>query len=242
MSSAVERQKAYYANTASHYDDMHNEPEHLLALHLLTAFIELHNIRSILDVGAGTGRAMGWLKQRFPDLVVKGVEPVEQLRKQAYAKGISPTDLVAGDGYALPFKPESFDLVCEFAVLHHVEQPNRVVAEMSRVASRMVCISDCNFMGQGSNWLRLLKCLIYVAGLWPLANWIKTRGKGYTYSEGDGIAYSYSVFQSLRVLRQHWKDIRLIRTSAGTDRRWITMLSAGQILVIAAQSRAERQQ
>jgi ubiquinone/menaquinone biosynthesis C-methylase UbiE len=88
MSSAVERQKAYYANTASHYDNMHDEPEHLLALHLLTVFIELHNIRSILDVGAGTGRAMGWLKQRFPDLVVKGVEPVEQLRKQAYAKGI----------------------------------------------------------------------------------------------------------------------------------------------------------
>ena len=242
MSSAVERQKAYYANTASHYDNMHDEPEHLLALHLLTVFIELHNIRSILDVGAGTGRAMGWLKQRFPDLVVKGVEPVEQLRKQAYAKGISPADLVAGDGYALPFETESFDLVCEFAVLHHVERPNLVVAEMSRVASRMVCIPDCNFMGQGPTWLRLLKYLIYVVGLWPAANWIKTRGKRYTYSEGDGIAYSYSVFQSLRVLRQHWKDIRLIRTSAGTDRRWITMLSAGHIVVIATQSRAERQQ
>lgn len=220
---------------------MHEEPEHLLALHLLTAFIERYDIRSILDVGAGTGRAMGWLKQRYPDLIVKGVEPVQQLRDKAYAKGISPNDLVVGDGYALPFEPHSFDLVCEFAVLHHVEQPNRVVAEMSRVASRMVCISDCNFMGQGPNWVRLLKCLIYVAGLWPTANWIKTRGKGYTYSEGDGIAYSYSAFQSLKVLRRHWKDIRLISTSASIDWQWLTMLSAAHVLVIATQSLPELQ-
>src|ERR1700733_236538 len=242
MSSAIARQKTYYAETASHYDEMHDEPEHLVALHLLAAFIQFYNIRSVLDVGAGTGRAMGWLKQRFPDVIVKGIEPVEQLRKKAYDKGIPSNDLVAGDGYALPFEPNSFDLVCEFAVLHHVERPNRVVAEMSRVASRMVCISDCNFMGQGPNWLRPLKYLIYVAGLWPAANWIKTRGKGYTYSEGDGIAYSYSVFQSLRILRRSWKDIRLIRTSAATEGRWRTMLGAGHVLVIATRSLSEGQQ
>ncbi len=235
MSSAVEKQNAYYAETAVLYDNMHSESEHVLALHLLASFIELNEIRSILDVGAGTGRAMGWLKQRFPDLVVKGVEPVAQLREQGYAKGISPTDLVEGDGYALPFEPESFELVCEFAVLHHVAQPDRVVSEMSRVASRMVCISDCNFMGQGPTWLRMLKYGVYRAGLWPAANWVKTMGKGYTVSEGDGIAYSYSVFQNLEGLRRCWSDIHLIRTSNGTDSTSGIMTSAGHLLVVAAQ-------
>ena len=116
MESATELQRSYYARTAVHYDDMHEEPEHRLALHLLAGFIELNGIRSVLDVGAGTGRAMGWIKRRFPDLVVKGIEPVEGLRRQAHAKGIPAADLVEGDGYALPFVDCSFDLVCEFAV------------------------------------------------------------------------------------------------------------------------------
>jgi ubiquinone/menaquinone biosynthesis C-methylase UbiE len=233
MASATEIQRMYYDKTASQYDRMHVEPEHKLALHLLAAFIECFSVRSILDVGAGTGRAMGWLKNRFPDLVIKGVEPVENLRRQAYAKGISPEDLIAGDGYALPFEDASFDLVCEFAVLHHVLTPNLVVAEMCRVASSMVCISDCNFIGQGRRWLRLLKCAIYLVGLWPTTNWLKTRGKGYTYSEDDGIAYSYSVYQSLGALRRRWKDIRIVRTNNDCKKPYATMLAAGHVLLIA---------
>jgi ubiquinone/menaquinone biosynthesis C-methylase UbiE len=230
--SPTELQRRYYAETAVQYDDMHVEPEHELALLLLGAFIERCGISSVLDVGAGTGRAMVWLKRRFPDLVVKGVEPVESLRCQAYAKGVSPNDLIAGDAYALPFEDDSFDLVVEFAVLHHVSSPNRVVIEMSRVASRMVCISDCNFLGQGSRGLRVLKYLIYLLGLWPAANWIKTAGKGYTFSEGDGVAYSYSVYQSLKVLRKRWKDIRIVRTSNACNRPYATILSAGHVILI----------
>lgn len=234
MSTPIERQRAYHAQTALQYDDMHMEPEHLLALHLLAGFIELNGIRSVLDVGAGTGRAMGWLKRRFPNLVVKGVEPVDQLREQGYAKGILLEDLVSGDGYALPFDAGRFDLVCEFAVLHQVEHPDRVVREMSRVASRMVCISDCNFMGQGPAWLRIVKFMSYVVGLWPAAYWIKPRGKRYAYSEGDGVAYSYSVYQSLSDLRQRWNDIRVIRTSPGSDVPLNTMISSAQVLAVAA--------
>jgi len=219
---------------------MHAEPEHQLALHLLAAFIECFDVGSILDVGAGTGRAMAWLKHRFPDLIIKGVEPVENLRRQAYAKGIPPQDLIAGDGYALPFADASFDLVCEFAVLHHVLDPNRVVGEMSRVACRMVCISDCNFMGQGRRWLRILKWALYLAGLWPAANWAKTRGKRYTYSEDDGIAYSYSVFQSLPALRRVSNDVRIVRTSSGCEWPYATMLSAAHVLLIALNRQGNR--
>jgi hypothetical protein len=37
-------------------------------------------------------------------------------------------------------------------------------------------------------------------GLWSFVDLIKTGGKGYRFSEGDGVAYSYSVFNS-------WKGI-----------------------------------
>ena len=52
-------------------------------------YIRFYKVSSILDVGAGTGRAMFWLQQRFPKLTIKGIEPVEALRNQGFAKGIS---------------------------------------------------------------------------------------------------------------------------------------------------------
>jgi len=236
----IEIQRQYYTQTAEQYDKMHltDDWEHSLALHLLAAYIELYQIRSVLDVGSGTGRTLLWLKQRFPELVVKGIEPVAALRQKGYEKGLTLEELVDGDAYQMPFGNNSFDLVCEFAVLHHVRHPNQVVQEMSRIASRMVCISDCNFMGQGVLSIRLLKWLIFSLGLWSVADRIKTRGKGYTISEGDGLAYSYSICQSLPPLRQCWKNLRLTTLNNGGSQLGQS-LSASQLLVIAQGKRSE---
>lgn len=233
MNNTDDRQRRYYEATADAYDASHAEREHVVALHLLAAFIEMNGIRSVLDVGAGTGRAMRFLKDRFPDLVIKGVEPVEALRRCGHAQGIADKNLIDGDGAALPFPDQSFDLVCEFAVLHHVRRPDAVIAEMNRVASRMIAISDCNFMGQGPMWRRCIKLGLWAAKLWPLADWLKTRGKGYTYSEGDGIAYSYSVFQSLRQVRTVWADVQIYATSPDGGRHAGPLIGAGHVLLVA---------
>jgi ubiquinone/menaquinone biosynthesis C-methylase UbiE len=235
MTKEIEIQRQYYAQTAISYDEMHldKDQEHVLALHLLAGYIEFYQIRSVLDVGAGTGRTLLWLKNRFPDLIIKGIEPVAALREQGYEKGISPEDLIDGDAYQLPFTENSFDLVCEFAVLHHVREPEKMIREMSRVASQMVCISDCNFMGQGSLSLRLLKYAIFSLGLWSVADQIKTKGKGYTISEGDGLAYSYSVYQSFCTLQKFWKTLRTTSTKGASDGWFGSIISAEQLLLIA---------
>lgn len=233
MTDAVALQRAYYEATSASYDASHVEHEHIVALHLLAGYIELGGVRSVLDVGAGTGRAMRFLKARFPNLVIKGVEPVDGLRRRGHAQGIPEQDLLAGDGAALPFPDQSFDLVCEFAVLHHVRRPQSVIAEMSRVAARMIAISDCNFMGQGPHWLRHVKCGLWRAGLWPLADWMKTRGKRYTYSDGDGVAYSYSVFQSLGQIHATWQGINIIATSPDTGSGATPLTGAAHVLLVA---------
>lgn len=229
----VLRQRAYYEATAGDYDNAHEEREHIVALHLLASYIELNDIRSVLDVGAGTGRAMRFLKGRFPELIVKGVEPVEALRLRGHAQGIPPEDLIGGEGGKLPFPDGSFDLVCEFAVLHHVPDPALLVREMSRVASRMLAISDANFMGQGPGWLRLVKRTIWSLGLWPVADYVKTRGKRYTYSEGDGIAYSYSVFQNVPDVKALWADVNVIATSPNLSPRAESRAGAAHVLLVA---------
>ena len=129
--------------------------------------------------------------------------------------GVPREILLDGDGSKLNFADGAFDLVCEFAVLHHVKRPDVMVREMLRVARRAVFISDCNNFGQGSPFSRTVKQLLRAMRLWPVANWLKSGRKGYYISEGDGLFYSYSVFDAYPILREQCDLIHIVNTSAG---------------------------
>jgi ubiquinone/menaquinone biosynthesis C-methylase UbiE len=217
MNNATETdiQRAYYGRTADEYDAAHVDTpdEHTLALALLTGIVDPYGIKSVLDVGAGTGRVFLGFAQSHPNVRVVGVEPVKELREIGHRKGVPPDALIDGDGQRLAFADGSFDVVCCFAVLHHVRQPERVIAEMLRVARRAIFISDGNNFGQGSPVSRAVKQAINAAHLWPLANWFKTRGKGYSISDGDGLAYSYSVYNNLPQIRAACPRVHVLNTA-----------------------------
>ncbi len=211
-------QRDFYRTSAVGYDKVHGDHEHALALALMVAAIDTLGVQSVLDVGSGTGRALVALKRARPDVRVLGIEPVAELRQVGHARGLSRDELIEGDATALQQASESFDLVCEFGVLHHVAEPRRAVAQMLRVARRAVFISDSNNFGQGSVLVRTAKQLLHAAGLWPLADYLKTRGRGYTISEGDGLAYSYSVFDDYPQIRRACSSVHLMNTGdAGTS-------------------------
>src|SRR6476646_1421103 len=91
----VQLQRRYYAQTAGAYDAMHaQDREHSVALAMLVGMFDVVGVGSVLDVGSGTGRALRYLKSTRPDLVVKGIEPVAELRRAAYAQGIAAEDLI----------------------------------------------------------------------------------------------------------------------------------------------------
>lgn len=211
----IEVQRRYYAETAQSYNAMHvtEGHEHDFALCMLLSLLDFHGIKSILDIGSGTGRAILQIGKARPDILVRGIEPVPELREVGYKSGIDREQLVDGNALALGFEDRSFDLVCEFGVLHHIRQPDKVVAEMLRVARKAIFISDCNNFGQGGAVGRGVKQLLNTLHLWPLADFIKTRGKGYTISEGDGLAYSYSVFNNYRQIRSQCSRVHLLNTT-----------------------------
>jgi ubiquinone/menaquinone biosynthesis C-methylase UbiE len=205
----------YYASTAAQYDALHvhKDDEHYIALRYASALIGTLGARSVLDVGAGTGRGVEYFLDHHPNVRAVGVEPVEQLRSVARPK-LPGACMLAASGLQLPFKDQSFDVVCEFGVLHHVDTPAVFVREMTRVARRAVILSDENRFAYG-NWpVRWLKVLLCKTGMFSLFYRVVTGGKGHRYSEQDGIAYSYSVFDSVRDLGL-WGD-RLI--TIGLDR------------------------
>lgn len=198
-------QHEYYTKTAATYDEMRGGDEWALhfAESLLLGVVVYIEAESLLDVGAGTGRTIAFLKSKWPKLRFVGIEPVAALRRIAVERRkLAEEEIVAGDGANLPFSDGSFDLVVALGVLHHVPQPSRVVHEMLRVSRKGVFICDVNHVGQG-NWVaRRVKGLLRRSGLWPIINVLRTGGKGYYVSDGDGLAYSYSVFENLAQIEQ----------------------------------------
>lgn len=213
----VTRQRAYYEATAEFYESMHVavDDEHFTALCWLSGIVSHHQIRSVLDIGSGTGRAISYLKARHADTQVVGIEPSEPLRKIGHRNGLDESELIEGDATRLAFPDKSFDLVCEFAVLHHIRKPETAITEMLRVARRMVFISDENHFAAGSPFRAAVKRGLNSLGLWRLSYWLRTGGTGYRESEEDGISYPYSVFDSWDLLKTHSRSLHVMNTGAG---------------------------
>ena len=237
---AIQIQRKYYAQTAGVYDQMHlMDQEHNLALSYIESELSRLGLNSVLDVGCGTGR--GVMRLLAAGFDVKGVEPVAALLKSGMSShNLPPERMIEGSGEALPFAEQSFDAVMELGVLHHVPNPAVVVREMTRVARHAIFLSDSNRFGQGRFLWRLFKVAAWKLGLWPVLDWIRTRGKGYTISKEDGLAYSYSVYDSFDVLAE-WADaIYVIPTSKMTTKSWVfpaTSASHGLLIAVRKPSR-----
>jgi SAM-dependent methyltransferase len=212
---AATTQAEYYTLTAESYDAGHfDEPEHENAIAWLRGLIVQHQLHSVLDVGAGTGRVIRKLTRDLPHdtLNVMGIEPVQALREQGYAAGVPRTKLIAGDGTSIPFPTGSFDLVCQFAVLHHVAEPERVIAEMLRVARIGIFLSDVNNFGCGGLLQRSLKQTLNALGLWRTFQFVRTRGKGYRVGRRDGLRYSYSVYNNYAQISETCREVFVMNT------------------------------
>lgn len=86
----------------------------------------LHLRSPILDNGCGTGFMAQFLREY--EVVGLDISPkMVELAQKRYSK------VFLGDSQNLPFKNSSFQTVINRGVLHHLENPQRAVAEVSRV-------------------------------------------------------------------------------------------------------------
>jgi ubiquinone/menaquinone biosynthesis C-methylase UbiE len=231
-------QTQYYARTGAEYDALQVDPldAHAYALGWLAALIDQHRYESVLDVGSGTGRALVYLKNQ-PGLRLRGIEPSQTLRKSGHAKGLSLSELTPGDVLALEFADDSFDIVCAFGVLHHIRDHRRAVSEMRRVAKHAVFISDANNFGQGGAVSRAVKQCLHALGLWKSFDYVRSGFKGYHFSEGDGIFYSYSLHDDIGKIRQKFPDVLYMSTRPSGANLYRT---AQTIAIFAMRANADR--
>lgn len=88
--------------------------------------------RRVLDLGCGGGFLSNYLAERGH--AVTGVDTTAENLTVARASDPTHTATYAlADARALPYAANSFDVVCAMDLLEHVEQPDLVIAEASRV-------------------------------------------------------------------------------------------------------------
>lgn len=94
--------------------------------------IQISGAHKILEVGSGTGVISAEIAQR---LQAESVGVDIDLSAAAYAQKIDPESMyLAGDGNHLPFQSAVFNVVvCHFLLLW-VEDPEKILQEMARVA------------------------------------------------------------------------------------------------------------
>ncbi len=181
---------------------MHGFAEHVLALGQVAAYLRAMEAKSVLDTGCGTGLGIRFLKEAIPGIHVHGNDPSRALLDVGIEQhGLDPESLDCCVSDALPYTNGQFDAVVETGMLHHVPEPSIVVGEMLRVARSAVFISDLNIFGAGSLPLRAARLALHRAGLLRRVNRRRRGGNDWYYSQGDGIAWDYSIFSSLDQIR-----------------------------------------
>jgi SAM-dependent methyltransferase len=89
---------------------------------------------SVLDVGCGDGLLSHWIIGKRPDVKITGVDVL--VRSQTHI----PIQFF--DGEVIPYDDASFDVVMFIDVLHHTNDPMKLLKEAVRVARKAVVIKD----------------------------------------------------------------------------------------------------
>lgn len=91
---------------------------------------------SVLDIGVGPGLALRHIIRHNPHLACAGVD-IRDLR----LPGVE-VPLQVYDGHTLPYAADQFDVSLLFYVLHHCQDPHRLLAEAARVTHHKLLLIE----------------------------------------------------------------------------------------------------
>lgn len=106
-------------------------------VHWAASLIELNPDQTALDVAGGTGLMGRAVAGGLKNVIVLDLTPamLEQGRISAASEGAKNVFFTCGDAKHLPFRDASLKIVMTRFSLHHIPEPQEVIAEMKRVAT-----------------------------------------------------------------------------------------------------------
>ena len=104
-----------------------------LWMNTIASHVEAASVRTILDLGCGTGRFSEALAARF-DAQVIGIDPSKKMLEQARSKQVdSRVRYLLGSGESIPLSSNSVDLIFMSMIFHHFRDPQLAARECRRV-------------------------------------------------------------------------------------------------------------
>ena len=99
----------------------------------ILAELEKEDFTDVLDAGCGTGAVIALLAEKHPDRHYTGIDLSPKMIEIAAAKGTKHAKFVCGDCEALPFEPDSFDVITCSMSFHHYPHPVEFFRSCRRV-------------------------------------------------------------------------------------------------------------
>lgn len=129
-----EKVRRSFSSHAGGYDD-HAVVQKLVIERFMEKFCDpaLKPAR-LLDVGAGTGRLLGALGDRYPQALLHGVDLAFGMAKRVKERN-AELAIACSDAELLPFRDESFDLVVSTSTYQWLDSLEVAFAEACRVLS-----------------------------------------------------------------------------------------------------------
>ena len=101
-------------------------------VNIIGCMMQQNDMHKLLDLGCGEGFMLKHISDKFPHITLTGCDICEKAISMAQTQ-VPSADFLVCDGYSLPFPDKCFDIVVCSEVLEHVQEPSRIVAEISRV-------------------------------------------------------------------------------------------------------------
>ena len=110
---------------------------------LIDRYTGLPEGATVLDVGTGNGTLFHTLAKRYR---CHGIDASAHL----LARHCDREQVALADAGRLPMGDGTVDMAVESCLLHHVQDPAHVVAEMTRVARKAICLIEPNVLNPAS--------------------------------------------------------------------------------------------
>lgn len=134
----------YYNQIAKGYDSLHYD-EQVEKLDLVYSYLKqnnlLNNVKTILDVGCGTGISSDYFSKK--GFVVKGIDPAKELIANN-TNCAKLSDLVVAPAENIPFDESQFDMVISFTAIQNFSDLQKGLDEIKRVGKTIFMLTVLN--------------------------------------------------------------------------------------------------
>lgn len=148
--------------TTAHWDEVWSKT-HIIAPHdTVLRAVESLGVRTVLEVGAGSGRDLSELHARGLNVTFSDFSETAVAAFRGAHDGVRAD---RADARALPYADSSFDLVLSLGLIEHFDEKDRIaiLREKFRVSSRYVLVD----VPQRLSPMFLVKRSLMAVGKWP---------------------------------------------------------------------------